>query len=252
MSGAAKGFVSVTGADNRRKRTMPLRALRSTGLRERIRIVIADDHDLYLRGMRDTIRREPDLEIVAEVASCGESVEKCVEFGPEIVLLGHRTPGNSGIEACAAIAQASPRTRILILTASEDEADLFAAFQAGAAGYLLKDTPAEQIVESIRLAHIGQSMIPPRMAGQLIAEFLRLTTERPKDEVVGSRLTDRELEVLELVARGQPNREIATLLLISENTVKSHVRAMTTKLKVNSRMEAALLALRLGLVETEK
>ncbi|WP_353952274.1 response regulator transcription factor [Knoellia sp. S7-12] len=226
--------------------------LKATDLGERVRIVIADDHDLYRRGLQDALQREPGLEIVAEAASCDEAVEECIEFGPEVVLLGHRTPGNSAIEACAAITQASPRTKILILTASDDEAVLFAAYQAGATGYLLKDMPTEQIIESIRLAHGGQSMIPPRMTSLLLAEFTRLGhSRRPRNEAAGSRLTHRERQVLQQVSRGKVNREIAAHMFISENTVKIHVRAMMTKLQVNSRVEAALFAVRHGLVEAD-
>ena len=113
--------------------------------RDRIRIVIADDHDLYRRGMQAVIGLEPDLEIVAEAASGVEAVEKVFEYEPDVVLLDVRMPGNSGIEACTAIKEKAPRTKILILTASDDESDLFSAIKAGASGYLLKDLPTEQI-----------------------------------------------------------------------------------------------------------
>lgn len=219
--------------------------------RERIRIVIADDHDLYRRGMQAVIGLEPDLEIVAEAGSGGEAVEKVFEFEPDVVLLDVRMPGNSGIEACTAIKEKAPRTKILILTASDDEADLFSAIKAGASGYLLKDLPTEEIADSVRLVHSGQSVIPPHMAGQLIAEFSRLSNEPPKDAQVGPRLTDRELEVLSLVAKGKANKEIATLLFISENTVKNHVRNILEKLQLHSRVEAALYALRRNLIEPD-
>ncbi len=220
-------------------------------VRDRIRIVIVDDHDLYRRGMQAVIGLEPDLEIVAEAASGVEAVEKCFEFEPDVVLLDVRMPGNSGIEACTAIKEKAPRTKILILTASDDEADLFAAIKAGASGYLLKDLPTEQIAESVRMAHSGQSMIPPHMASQLIAEFSRLSNEPPKDEAPGPRLTERELEVLGLVARGKANKEIASQLFISENTVKNHVRNILEKLQLHSRVEAALYAMRRNLIEPE-
>ncbi|KGN36985.1 response regulator [Knoellia subterranea] len=219
--------------------------------RDRIRIVIADDHDLYRRGMQAVIGLEQDLEIVAEAASGIEAVEKCFEYDPDVVLLDVRMPGNSGIEACTAIKEKAPRTKILILTASDDEADLFAAIKAGASGYLLKDLPTEQIAQSVRMAHAGQSMIPPHMASQLIAEFSRLSNEPPKDATPGPRLTDRELEVLGLVARGKANKEIASQLFISENTVKNHVRNILEKLQLHSRVEAALYAMRRNLIEPD-
>ncbi|KGN32337.1 chemotaxis protein CheY [Knoellia sinensis KCTC 19936] len=218
---------------------------------DRIRIVIADDHDLYRRGMQAVIGLEPDLEIVAEAGSGAEAVEKVFEFDPDVVLLDVRMPGNSGIEACTAIKEKAPRTKILILTASDDESDLFSAIKAGASGYLLKDLPTEQIADSVRLVHSGQSMIPPHMASQLIAEFSRLSNEPPKEAQSGPRLTDRELEVLALVARGKANKEIASQLFISENTVKNHVRNILEKLQLHSRVEAALYALRRNLIEPD-
>lgn len=232
--------------------SLPVSESRASSLgeaRDRIRIVIADDHDLYRRGMQAVIGLEPDLEIVAEAASAGEAVEKCFEFDPDVVLLDVRMPGTSGIEACTAIKVKAPRIKIVILTAYDDEADLFAAIKAGASGYLLKDLPAEQIAASVRMAHSGQSMIPPRMASQLIAEFSRLSNEPTKDEAPGPRLTDREIGVLALVARGKANKEIATQLSISENTVKNHVRNILGKLQVHSRVEAALYAVGQGFGE---
>lgn len=224
----------------------------STGeARDRIRIVIADDHDLYRRGMQAVIGLEPDLEIVAEAGSGAEAVEKVFEHEPDVVLLDVRMPGNSGIEACTAIKEKAPRTKILILTASDEESDLFSAIKAGASGYLLKDLPTEQIAEAVRLVHSGQSMIPPHMASQLIAEFSRLSNEPAKDAAPGPRLTDRELEVLALVARGKANKEIATMLFISENTVKNHVRNILEKLQLHSRVEAALYAMRRNLIEPD-
>ncbi|MFW5470923.1 response regulator [Knoellia sp. CPCC 206435] len=224
----------------------------STGeARQRIRIVIADDHDLYRRGMQAVIGLEPDLEIVAEAGSGAEAVEKVFEHEPDVVLLDVRMPGNSGIEACTAIKEKAPRTKILILTASDEESDLFSAIKAGASGYLLKDLPTEEIAEAVRLVHSGQSMIPPHMASQLIAEFSRLSNEPAKDSAPGPRLTDRELEVLALVARGKANKEIATMLFISENTVKNHVRNILEKLQLHSRVEAALYAMRRNLIEPD-
>ena len=199
--------------------------------------------------MQAVIGLEPDLEIVAEAASGGQAVEKCFEFDPDVVLLDVRMPGHSGIEACTAIKEKASRTKVLILTASDDEADLFASIKAGASGYLLKDLPTEQIAESVRLAHSGQSMIPPHMASQLIAEFSRLSNEPAKDSAPGPRLTDRELEVLALVARGKANKEIATMLFISENTVKNHVRNILEKLQLHSRMEAVMYAVREKLLD---
>ena len=219
--------------------------LRAPDARERIRIVIADDHDLYRRGMRVVIGHEADLEVVAEVAACADAVAKCVELEPEVVLLGHRSPGNTGIEACEDIARLSPRTKILILASDDDGSDLVAAVQAGATGYLLKDMTTRQIIESVRLAHGGQSLIPSHMVAPLQAELARLSAGVPAEDQ-SQRLTKREREVLGLVARGMVNKEIAKRLFISENTVKNHVRSLMGKLKVSSRVEAALYGFEQG------
>lgn len=217
---------------------MPLRAPHA---RETIRIVVADDHHLYRRGLKSVLGLEPDLEVVAEAVSCADAVQPCREFDADIVLLGHRNPGNTGIEACAAIAEALPRTKTLILTASDEEADLIAALRAGATGYLLKNTPTQQIVESIRLAHGGQSMVPSHMVTMLHTEPSRVHEKSPRD-AVAARLTEREHDVLRLMARGLGNRQIAGQLSISQNTVKCHVHAIMTKLHFATRVAAVLYA----------
>lgn len=222
---------------------------RVTDSRERIRIVIADAHDLYRHGMKVVIDLEPDFEIVAEAAATDEAVETCIRLKPDVVLLGQGMPGIVGIGACETISKGSPDTRILIL-ADDDDDDLYSALQAGATGYLLKVTPAKQVVESVRLAHGGQSVIPADMASLLHAE-LAVLRESARTETPSGRLTERELDVLRLVAGGRANKDIACRLFISENTVKRHVRALTNKLQVNSRVEVALFALQQGLVEAE-
>ncbi|MFC7490233.1 MULTISPECIES: response regulator [unclassified Knoellia] len=215
---------------------------------ERIRLVIADDHDLYRQGLKVVFDLEPDFEIVAEAGSAGEAVSRCSRLRPDVVILGHQMPGTAGIEACAAIARASPNTNIVVLTSSDEDGHLYAALQAGATGYLLKDTPAKQVVESVRLAYGGQSVIPASMAGRFHAELASLRASVRTESPLGQ-LSEREREVLRLVARGRTNKDIAARLLISENTVKSHMRTLLNKLPVSSRVEAALFAVQQGLVE---
>ena len=222
---------------------------RVTDSRERISIVIADANDLYRQGMKVVIDLEPDFEIVAEAASADEAVETCLRLRPDVVLLGQRMPGTVGMGDCETISKRSPDTRILVLAADDDD-DLYAALQAGATGYLFKGAPAQQIVESVRLAHGGQSVIPAHMASLLHAE-LAVLRESARIETPSGLLTERELDVLRLVAGGRANKDIASRLFISENTVKRHVRSLTNKLQVNSRVEVALFALQQGLVEAE-
>lgn len=217
---------------------------------EAIRVVVADDHELYRRGIEALVDSEDGLEIVAEASTASDAVGAVLAHKPDVVLLEVRLGGQSGIDACTAIKMGAPQTKVVILTASEDEADLFKALMVGASGYLLKSLPAEQIVDAVRLAHTGEVMVPPPMARHLVAEFARLAS-RTSDDLVQEKtrtLSEREIEVLTLITRGKPNREIAATLLVSENTVKNHVRNIMGKLRVTSRTEAAMHAVRENLV----
>ena len=218
---------------------------------ERIRVVIADDHALYRRGLQAVVLLEDGIDIVGEAGNGDEAVERTVETLPDIVLMDVRMPRTSGIEACQRIKELVPSTRIIMLTMSDEETDLFEAIKAGANGYLLKDIPAEEIAAGIVKVAGGDSLISPSMASKLLAEFAQMSKrqeERPSGVVV-PRLTEREREVLRLVARGMPNKEIGLTLFISENTVKNHVRNILDKLQLHSRMEAAMYALRENLLE---
>lgn len=200
--------------------------------------------------MEAVIRSEDGLEIVAEASSAVDAVEAARVHEADVVLLEVRMAGQSGIDACTAIRMQSQDTRVLILTASADETDLFKALMVGASGYLLKSLPVEQIVDAVRLAHAGEVIVPPPMARHLVAEFARLATRLTDDgppERTRS-LTERELEVLTWIARGKSNREIAQLATVSENTVKNHVRSIMSKLHVTSRTEAAMHAVRENLI----
>lgn len=165
---------------------------------------------------------------------------------PDVVLLDVRMPGRTGVEICADIKAASPTTGIIMLTASDEESDLYESIKSGASGYILKDgSTYDQVVEAVRLVAAGQSLISPSMATKLLEEFVQIS--RPQTPSSG--LTTRELEVLRQVARGLSNREIAAELFISENTVKNHIRNLLEKLQMKSRMEAAMYAVRSKLVE---
>jgi len=217
-----------------------------------IRALIVDDHALFRRGLEMVLDAEDDIEVVGEASDGTEAVEKAGESLPDVVLMDIRMPRSSGIEACRAMKEVAPSAKIVMLTISDEEEDLFEAIRAGASGYLLKDIPLDEVAEVVRAVHGGQSLINPSMAAKLLTEFAALARRDGEDrarEVPAPRLTDREIQVLKLVARGMNNRDIAKELFISENTVKNHVRNILEKLQIHSRMEAVMIAVREKLIE---
>jgi DNA-binding NarL/FixJ family response regulator len=217
---------------------------------EPIRVLVVDDHALFRRGLQMVLEQEPDIEVVGEASDGSEAVETAAETLPDIVLMDVRMPKRGGIDACTAIHDVAPSTKIIMLTISDEEADLYDAIKAGAMGYLLKEISIEEVASAIRAVHGGQSLISPSMASKLLTEFaamVKKTDER--QQVPAPRLTDREMEVLKLVAKGLNNRDIAKQLFISENTVKNHIRNILEKLQLHSRMEAVVYAVREKLLE---
>jgi DNA-binding NarL/FixJ family response regulator len=217
---------------------------------EPVRVLVADDHALYRRGLEMVLSAEPDIEIVGEAGDGAEAIQQAAELLPDVVLMDLRMPRRSGIEACSAIKEVAPTTKIVILTISDDEDDLFQAVRAGANGYLLKDVPGEQIADGIRAVHGGQSLISPSMASALLSEFAAISRRTgTRAHLPAPQLTDREMQVLRLVGRGMANRDIAHELFISENTVKNHVRNILEKLQLHSRMEAVVYAVRENILD---
>jgi two-component system NarL family response regulator len=217
---------------------------------EPIRVLVADDHALFRRGLELVLSHEPDLLLVGEAADGDEAVVAAIDLLPDVVLLDIRMPRRSGIEAAAAIKQAVPVAKIVMLTISDDEGDLYEAIKAGATGYLLKEISVDDLACGIRAVHQGQSLISPSMASKLLTEFAAMVAKQPeRDRLPSPTLTYRELEVLRLVARGRNNREIGGALFISENTVKNHIRNILEKLQLHSRMEAVFYAVREKLLD---
>jgi len=221
-----------------------------------IRVLIADDHALFRRGLEMVLVEEPDIELVGQASDGAEAVTRAGEALPDVVLMDIRMPKTSGIEAARAMKEAAPSAKIVMLTISDEEEDLFEAIRSGASGYLLKDIPLDEVADAVRSVYGGQSLINPSMAGKLLTEFAALNRRDQEDEaeerpqqVPAPKLTDREMEVLKLVARGMNNRDIAKELFISENTVKNHVRNILEKLQIHSRMEAVMIAVREKLIE---
>jgi DNA-binding NarL/FixJ family response regulator len=219
---------------------------------DRIRVLIVDDHALFRRGLMLVLESEEGIDVVGEAEDGDEAIARAEELAPDVVLMDVRMPTMSGIEATRRLAESLPTTRIIMLTVSDEEDDLYEAIKAGATGYLLKEISIEEVADAVRAVMQGQTLISPSMASKLIAEFANLSKlANQRSSVPAPRLTDRELDVLRLVAQGMTNREVADQLYIAENTVKNHVRNILEKLHLHSRMEAVLYAVREKLFELE-
>ena len=210
-----------------------------------IRVVVADDHALFRRGLQMVLADADDIAVVGEAADGQQAVDLCTELAPDVVLMDVRMPALDGIAAARGIAGTAPGTKIVMLTISDEEEDLYEAIKAGASGYLLKEIPIDEVADAIRSVHAGQSHISPSMATKLLAEFAAMARkEEERPPMPAPRLTEREMEVLTHVAQGLNNRQIAAQLFISENTVKNHVRNILETLHLHSRMEAVMYAVR--------
>ncbi|HEX7096651.1 MAG TPA: response regulator transcription factor [Acidimicrobiales bacterium] len=217
---------------------------------ERIRVVICDDHALFRRGLMIVLESADDIEVVGEAANGTEAIELVTHVAPDVVLMDVRMPKVDGIAATRAILEVLPTVDVVMLTVSDDEDDLLEAMKAGAAGYLLKEIGTDEVVDAVRAVHEGQRLVTPSLAAKLITEFVGSDRRRSRNEELDTpRLTARELEVLRNVADGSTNREIARRLGISENTVKNHVRNILEKLRLHTRMEAVLYAMREQLLD---
>ena len=211
-------------------------------------MAVVDDQELFRRGLTMLLGVEDDIEVVGEAGDGVAATELAASAVPDVILMDVRMPKRSGIEACVAIKEIAPTARIIMLTVSDEEADLYDAVKNGASGYLLKDSSIDEVAQAIRVVADGQSLISPSMAIKLLDEFKQMS-RTDRQQVPSPRLTDRELEVLKLVAQGLNNREIAKRLFISENTVKNHVRNILEKLQLHSRMEAVMYAVREKLLD---
>ncbi|MGH2694312.1 MAG: response regulator [Actinomycetota bacterium] len=219
-------------------------------IEDRIRVLVVDDHALFRRGLQMVLEGEDDIEVVGEAGDGAEAIEKAEDTAPDVVLMDVRMPKRSGIEATRVIKDTIPSAKILMLTISDEEADLYEAIKAGASGYLLKEISIDEVAGAVRQVYLGQSLISPSMASKLLNEFAAMVKKRDeRTHVPGPRLTERELEVLKLVAKGMNNRDIGQELFISENTVKNHVRNILEKLHLHSRMEAVVYAVREKLLD---
>jgi DNA-binding NarL/FixJ family response regulator len=210
-----------------------------------LRVIVVDDHELFRRGLVGLLE-ERGIRVFGEAALASDAIQQAAEMGPGVVLMDLTMPGMSGIEATQRLTAVAPLTRVLVLTVSSDDQHVMDALLAGACGYVLKDSPIDQIVEGIRAADRGESFISPRIASHLVRRIREPHELEPG--LTGADLTPRELEVLELVARGLDNSEIANALFLSQHTIKNHVSSILIKLQVENRIQAAVRAVRGGLV----
>ena len=218
---------------------------------EVIRVLIADDQALFRRGLYVVLGTEENIEVVAEAEDGEQAIAKAEEMAPDVVLMDVRMPRVNGIEAASRIRETLPSTKILMLTVSDEEDDLYEAIKAGANGYLLKEISVEEVASAIRAVVQGQSLISPSMASKLLNEFNSLARQAAdrREQLPAPVLTARELEVLKLVARGMSNRDVADQLYISENTVRNHMANILEKLQLHSRTEAVMYAVRKRLLD---
>jgi DNA-binding NarL/FixJ family response regulator len=201
-----------------------------------IRVMLVDDHPAFRKGLAALIATEDDLEVVAETGDGNEAIELFRRHKPDITLMDLRLPGMGGVEATIAIRKEFPDARVIVLTTFDMDEDIFRAMDSGAKSYLLKDTPEDELAMTIRAVHDGQEKLAPELA-----ERLARRQKRPE-------LSQREMEVLQLLIRGRSNKEIASSLFITEDTVKAHLKTLFVKLEVQDRTDAAITAIRQGIV----
>ena len=216
-----------------------------------LRVIVVDDHDLFRSGLRRLLQEQDGLDVVADARRGDEAVDRAGALKPDVVVMDINMPGMSGVEATRGVLEVSPDSAVLMLTVTSDENAVLDAVLAGASGYLLKDATLPEIVRGIHAAAAGQSLIAPSVAGDLLARLRRHASADAAPASAPPQLSPRELDVLRLVVAGCDNGEIAKRLYVSASTVKHHVSAALEKLGVDNRIQAAVMAVRLGLVDEQ-
>jgi two-component system, NarL family, response regulator LiaR len=213
-----------------------------------ISVLIVDDHSVVRAGIRNYLITQADMQVVGEAASGAEAVRMAIELVPDVALMDLSMPEMDGMEATRRIREASPRTRVVVLTSFHDDAHIFPAIRAGALSYLLKDIGPEELAAAVRAAAVGEAVLHPRVAARVMQE-MQGHAGKEKDSI--DQLSPREREVLQLIAEGFSNALIAEKLVISEKTVKGHVSNILAKLHIADRTQAAVMAWRKGIMQTE-
>jgi DNA-binding NarL/FixJ family response regulator len=210
-----------------------------------IRLLIVDNHTLFRQGLVSLLQSEPGLQVIGEAGGGEEALKSAQELQPDVVLMDVKMPGMDGVEATRRLLEVMPHARVLMLTVSEEEENLFAAIQAGAQGYILKNADAYELLQAIERVHAGEAMLSPVMTFRLLQVLRSGGAPTSSSELP---LTSREQDVFQLLVQGASNRQIAESLTITENTVKTHVRNILEKLELHSRTEVAAYARRLNLI----
>jgi DNA-binding NarL/FixJ family response regulator len=221
------------------------------GTPDAVRVVLVDDHDLFRTGLRNLLEEQQGVQVLGEAADGLEAVRLVREAAPDVVVMDLNMPKMSGVEATKHITAQSPLTRVIVLTISDQDADVMDAIVAGACGYLLKDASIESVVSGIRSAAVGASLISPSIASKVLQRVRSTTADTEMANAIRAELSDRELEVLKLIANGKDNAQIAAELVISPKTVKNHISNILMKLQIQNRIQAAVYAVRSGLAEAE-
>ena len=211
------------------------------------RVLLVDDHDLFRTGLR-TLLEEQGVDVVGEAENGTRALEQIRETAPEVVVMDLNMPGISGVEATRQIAMIAPLTRVLVLTISDQDADVMDAILAGACGYLLKDSSIDELMAGIAAAAAGESLVSPTIASKVLQRLRATSSSAREAETIRSELSEREIQVLKLIANGKDNAMIARELHISPKTVKNHISNILMKLQIDNRIQAAVYAVRSGLV----
>ncbi|HET8606267.1 MAG TPA: response regulator transcription factor [Gaiellaceae bacterium] len=211
------------------------------------RVLLVDDHDLFRTGLRNLLE-EQGVQIVGEAGTGTDAVRYVRELAPDVVVMDLNMPGMSGVEATRQVTSIAPLTRVVVLTISDQDADVMDAILAGACGYLLKDSSIQELMRGIGAAAIGESLISPHIAGKVLQRVRASTPSAVDAETIRSELSDREIQVLKLIANGKDNALIAAELHISPKTVKNHISNILMKLQIENRIQAAVYAVRSGIV----
>jgi DNA-binding NarL/FixJ family response regulator len=212
------------------------------------RVLLVDDHDLFRTGLRNLLEEQGDVQIVGECDNGTDALRGVRELAPDVVVMDLNMPGISGVEATRQISMVAPLTRVLVLTISDQDSDVMDAIIAGACGYLLKDASIAELVQGIQAAAVGESLVSPTIASKVLQRVRSSSSSQRDADVIRSELSDREIQVLKLIANGKDNAMIAGELHISPKTVKNHISNILMKLQIENRIQAAVYAVRSGLV----